>query len=171
MRKCWRTLRFCALVALPALLGCGGGGGGGASGTDASAKAGLATDISAEVSSSSRPECLGAQPITKQMELTWNETEQCTDLAGPPPQVIYSPTVICPRNGQPDCLATVPFFPCSDNPAQTCGAVGRFLPECGAIEVPDRYQGAAAHEMIHYLLRTNRRSDWANHTGPEWICQ
>jgi hypothetical protein len=154
------------------LLGCGGGGGGGSgsgNGGESSQAVNLATDTSAEVSS--KPECSQAQPMTAETELVWRETEQCTELAAPAPRIIYSPTVTCPRNGQPACLATVPFFSCSDDPSQTCGAVGRFLPECGAIELPDRNQGAAAHEMIHYLLRANGRQDWAQHGGPEWVCQ
>jgi len=154
-------------------LGCGGaGGGGGGSGgsaVESSQAANLATETSAEVNSS--PQCTEAQPLSAATELVWNETEQCTDLAAPPPLVIYSPTVTCPRNRQPACLATVPFFPCSDDPSQTCGAIGRFLPECGAIELPDRNQDAAAHEMIHYLLRANGRREWAQHTSPEWVCQ
>lgn len=108
---------------------------------------------------------------TESLGATWNETEQCTALSAPPPLVMLSPTVICPRSGEPHCLSTVPFFPCSDNPAQSCGAIGRFLPRCGAIELPDHYSGAMAHEMIHYLLYTNRHGDWAGHTGPEFTCQ
>jgi hypothetical protein len=162
-----------ATAILPVFLGCGRGGGGGGSSTG---EAPLDTEVAAltttsPVATASRPECLLAQPMPRTMDLTWNETEQCVDLAAPPPTVVYSQTVICPRSGQADCLATVPFFPCSDDPSRTCGAIGRFLPECGAIELPDRYQGAAAHEMIHYLLKVNGYKQWAEHSGPQWACQ
>src|ERR1043165_8425079 len=116
-------------------------------------------------------DCDGAERLPDSLASTWAETEQCTEMSAPPPSVIFSPTVECPRNHSDDCLATVPFFPCSDDPSQTCGAVGRFLPACNAIELPDHYSGASAHEMIHYLLHTNGRSDWAVHSGPEWVCQ
>jgi hypothetical protein len=101
----------------------------------------------------------------------WMETEQCTNLSAPPPLVVFSPTVDCPRSGQPNCLATVPFFPCTEDPSQTCGAIGRFLPSCNAIELPDRYSRGAAHEMIHYLLYTSGRADWSEHSAKEFTCQ
>jgi hypothetical protein len=173
MRKRRKILALVATAILPIFLGCGRGGGGGGSSTG---EAPLDTEVAAltttsPVATASRPECLLAQPMPRAMDLTWNETEQCVDLAAPPPTVVYSQTVICPRSGQADCLATVPFFPCSDDPSRTCGAIGRFLPECGAIELPDRYQGAAAHEMIHYLLKVNGYKQWAEHSGPQWACQ
>jgi hypothetical protein len=102
---------------------------------------------------------------------TFNETQQCTNLSAPPPQVILSPTVPCPTSGELHCLATVPFFPCTNDPTKMCGAAGRFLPECNAIELPDQWTDAAAHEMIHYLLRASGHDDWAVHTDPAFACQ
>jgi hypothetical protein len=52
-----------------------------------------------------------------------------------------------------------------------CGAAGRYLAGCNAIELPDQYSGAAAHEMIHHLLRTSGRGDWMSHGAPEFACQ
>jgi hypothetical protein len=144
-------------------LGCGGGGGGGVESSTVALSSANASEIGGD--------CTRAEPIPESMIGTWDETEQCTDLSASPPSVVFSPTVECPRNHQDECLSTVPFFPCSNDPSQTCGAVGRFLPDCNAIELPDRYRGAAAHEMIHYLLHSAGRKDWAVHTGPEWTCQ
>ncbi len=157
----WRMFLIALSVSAAS---CGGGGGGN---TESST---IALN-SASPSEVSRGDCSNAGPMPANLQATWGETEQCTDMSASPPSVIFSPTVECPRNHQDDCLATVPFFPCSDDPSQTCGAVGRFLPECDAIELPDHYSGAAAHEMIHYLLRSSGRSDWASHSSPEWSCQ
>jgi len=161
MSKARIWLAFLIALSVSAV-GCGGASGGVESTTVA-----LNSASSTEVGG----DCTGATPMPASMASTWAETEQCTDMSTSPPDVIFSPTVDCPRNGQDDCLATVPFFPCSDDPSQTCGAGGRFLPACNAIELPDHYSGAAAHEMIHYLLYSNGRGDWAAHTGAEWVCQ
>ena len=162
MSKSLIWLGFLATFSL-APLACGGGGGGGVENSTAP----LSAATNAEVGR----DCTGAAPLTPLLETTWAETEECTDLSAVPPKVIFSPTVECPRNHQQECLATVPFFPCSSDPSQSCGAIGRFLPECGAVELPDHYSGGAAHEMIHYLLYTSGRSDWAAHAAPEWVCQ
>jgi hypothetical protein len=165
-----KTLVIIAAVAVPLFSACGGGGGGG--GSDASAAtavAGLTASGASEMSSN--VDCGRAVDLPGELQATWNETAQCTALAAAPPKVIFTNTVVCPRNGQPDCLESVPFFECSDGSGQLCGAVGRFLPQCGAIELPDRYYGAAAHEMIHYLLRANGHGDWASHGAGEFVCQ
>lgn len=167
MRQIQKTLLFAMAFMIPALSGCGGGGGGGGGGTGSTV-----VSLSAapeDVSSGGR--CGGASPLPANLQATWNETEQCSALSAPPPNVVFSPTVTCPRNGLDECLSTVPFFPCGDNPSQSCGAIGRFLPSCNAIELPDRYSGGAAHEMIHYLLHTAGHPDWTQHSGPEWVCQ
>lgn len=170
MRKYSTTLMIIA-ASLPLLSACGGGGGSGGGG-EASAATTVASLTAAGASEiTSNVDCGRAVSLPQSLEATWDETEQCTVLSAPPPKVVYSETVTCPRNGKPDCLGSVPFFACSDNPAQTCGAIGRFLPECNAIELPDRYAGGAAHEMIHYVLRANGRQDWANHAAPEFVCQ
>jgi len=161
MSKSWIWLAFLTTLSVSAA-GCGGGGESVESSTVA-----LSSATVGEVGG----DCSGAGPMPTSMAATWGETEQCTDISASPPAVIFSPTVDCPRNRENDCLATVPFFPCSDDPSQTCGAVGRFLPDCNAIELPDHYSGAAAHEMIHYLLHSSGRADWATHSGPEWACQ
>ena len=163
MRKVLELFVFFAVLNF-SVVSCGGGGGGSGNADQA-----LATSSRAEVDA--QPDCANAVPLTEDLQSVWSETEQCTALEAPPPRVVFSPTVVCPRNGLPECLATVPFSPCADDPSQTCGAIGRFLPACRAIELPDDFFGAAAHEMIHYLLWTNGRSDWEVHTGPEWVCQ
>lgn len=158
--RMWRMflIALCLCAA-----GCGGGGGGNTESSTVLLSSASASEMSGD--------CSGAAPMPQNLEDTWAETEQCTNMSALPPSVIFSPTVECPRNHQDACLATVPFFPCSDDPSQMCGAVGRFLPTCAAIELPDHYSGAAAHEMIHYLLYTSGRSDWAEHSGTEWACQ
>jgi hypothetical protein len=166
MRKTSIRLAFLLTLTVPTLFGCGGGGGGG--GTE-STTVNLSSAGASEMSGDEL--CDSAGPLPVSLQGIWNETQQCTALSSVPPQVVFSPTVVCPRNGQPDCLATVPFFPCSSDPSQTCGAIGRFLPSCNAIELPDRYNGAAAHEMIHYLLHSNGHDDWAAHSAPEFVCQ
>ena len=159
-------LRICLLflAMLMISVSCGGGSG---EGQETVTVPLASSDGRSEVGDS----CDGAQPMPPDLSGTWNETSQCAALWGPPPSVLFSPTVNCPRSGEPNCLATVAFFPCSDDASQTCGAIGRFLPECNAIELPDHYSGAAAHEMIHYLLYQNHRSDWAGHSSSEWVCQ
>ncbi len=169
MRKYRKSLVFLTTLSVPLFFGCGGGGSGGEGDGTATTVASLSAAGASEMSA--QTDCSLAVPMPASLEVTWNETEQCTVLAAPPPTIVFSPTATCPRSGQPNCLATVPFFQCSDNPAQTCGAIGRFLPDCNAIELPDGYSGAAAHEMIHYLLRANRHRDWASHTAPEFACQ
>ena len=164
MNKQWIWLAFFTMLTSSTLLSCGGGGGGEEVG---STTAPLSSIESSEVGGS----CDGAVPMPASLEGTWNETSQCAGMSSVPPSVIFSPTVTCPRNGESNCLATVPFFPCSSDPSQTCGAVGRFLPACNAIELPDRNTGAAAHEMIHYLLHASGRRDWASHSAPEFVCQ
>lgn len=172
MRKHRKTLAFLTTLTVPLFLACGGGGGGGGDDSADSTESTVASLTAADASEvSAQADCSESVPMPASLDAPWNETEQCTDLSAAPPRIILSATVNCPRSGQPNCLATVPFFPCSDNPSQTCGAIGRFLPDCGAIELPDRYSGAAAHEMIHYLLLANRRGDWADHSAPEFACQ
>jgi hypothetical protein len=159
-----------AVATMPLLSACGGGGGGG--GGEASAAttvAALTGNGASEMTSD--VDCGRAVDLPGELQATWNETEQCTVLSGPAPKVIFTNTVTCPRSGQANCLESVPFFECSDHSGQLCGAVGRFLPQCGAIELPDRYFGAAAHEMIHFLLRANGHDDWASHGAGEFSCQ
>ena len=168
MRKSRITLSFLGMLALSTVVACGGGGGGGG-GDDTGT---LTVAASAEASDAhGGGNCGLAAPMPAELMHTWNETQECTALSSNPPRVVFSPTVVCPRNGQANCLATVPFFTCSSDPSQTCGAIGRFLPDCNAIELPDRYAGGAAHEMIHFLLRQAGRGDWAGHSAPEWSCQ
>ena len=169
MRKGWKLLAFLIAAVGPTSMGCGGGGGGGGGHNTESNVAALSSAGAAEMDS--QPNCGSAISLPSDLQPVWTETEQCTVLSAESPRVIFSPTVICPRSGEAHCLADVPFFPCSDDPSQTCGAIGRFVPSCGAIELPDQYAGAAAHEMIHYLLKANGHPDWAQHTGPEWVCQ
>jgi hypothetical protein len=101
----------------------------------------------------------------------YDETEQCTALSAPPPAVVFTATMPCPSSGEPHCLADVAPFPCSFDPSRMCGAIGRYVASCNTIELPNEYSGAAAHEMIHHLLRMAGRSDWSVHSGPEWACQ
>jgi hypothetical protein len=165
MRRCRIALDLLLILSVVFCTSCGGGGDGG----DVESST---ANLAAAPSEMSSPEsCDGAAPLPSSLESVWNETEQCTVLSSEPPLVVLSPTVVCPRNQLPQCLATVPFFPCSNDPSQTCGAIGRFLPSCNAIELPDRYDGAAAHEMIHHLLRSQGRSDWAEHDSAEFACQ
>jgi len=165
MRKPRILLTIIATLALPTLFACGGGGGGGSDSTTV----GLTSADAAEANTDAS--CAGAVPMPSNLLSTWQETEQCTGMSSEPPRVVFSPTTICPRSGAASCLATVPFFSCSNDASQTCGAIGRFLPDCNAIELPDKYSGGAAHEMIHYLLHQNGRGDWAQHTGTKWTCQ
>ena len=167
MRKPRQILTILAILALSSLTACGGGGGGG-SDTES-----MTVPLSAAQASEANADgnCGAAIPMPANLMATWNETQECTAMSSNPPRVVFSPTVVCPRNGQENCLATVPFFTCTSDPSQTCGAIGRFLPDCNAIELPDRFAGGAAHEMIHFLLRQHGRGDWAHHDGPEWSCQ
>jgi len=169
MRKPRILLTFLTALALPALFGCGGGGGG-AGGDDASTST-LSLSAANASEMNKAESCAEAQPMPEKLIGTWNQTEVCTGLASTPPSVVFSPTVICPRSGADSCLSTVPYFTCSDDPTKLCGAVGRFLPDCNAIELPDKYSGGAAHEMIHYLLHQAHRKDWSEHTAPEFTCQ
>jgi len=167
MRKPRILLTILATLMLPTVFACGGGGGGGGDSESLTVAVSSADASGANIGGS----CAGAVPMPSSLLSTWNETEQCTGMSSEPPRVVFSPTAICPRNGQANCLATVPFFACSSDPSQTCGAIGRFLASCNAIELPDQFSGGAAHEMIHYLLHQNGQGDWADHSGPEWTCQ
>jgi hypothetical protein len=151
-------------VILPVLAACGGGGGG------------LETDIggliapgASEFEDSSL--CGAAGPLPADLLQVYDETEQCSAISASPPNVVFSETVPCPSSGQPHCLATVAPFPCSSDRSQMCGAAGRYLASCDTIELPDTYTAAAAHEMIHHLLRMSARGDWAGHGAPEFSCQ
>jgi len=166
MRKPRILQTILAATMLSTVMACGGGGGGG--GSDSATAALSADEASHENTGGS---CGGAVAMPASLLSTWQETEQCTGMSSEPPRVVFSPTVVCPRSGADNCLATVPFFTCSSDSSQTCGAIGRFLPDCNAIELPDHFSGGAAHEMIHYLLRQSGRGDWAQHSGSEWICQ
>lgn len=173
MRNYLKNLGIFAFVVFPLLAGCGGGGGGGGGGAG---EAQAATNVAALTASGaselgSNVDCSAAVDLPESLQSTWDETQQCTALSATPPKVLYSPTVVCPRNRQEQCLSTVPFFACSSDPSQLCGAIGRFLPQCNAIELPDRYAGAAAHEMIHYLLRASGQKNWATHESPDFVCQ
>lgn len=164
MRK--RSISLVLAAVLPVLAACGGGGGGGELG---SSTQGLTASGASEFDDSSL--CGSRGPLPADLAQVYNETQQCAAISEPPPEVVFSPTVPCPSNGQVHCLATVAPFPCSSDPSKMCGAAGRYLASCDTIELPDSYSGAAAHEMIHHLLRMSGRGDWAVHTAPEFSCQ
>ena len=169
MRKPRISLFFLMALGFPGLFGCGGGGGRESGGDAATSTLSLSAANASEMNTAES--CNGVEPMPETLFATWNETEVCTGLASTPPSVVFSPTVVCPRSGADSCLSTVPYFTCSDDPTKLCGAVGHFLPECNAIELPDKYTGSAAHEMIHYLLHQAGRDDWSKHTAAEFTCQ
>ncbi|MGH7897470.1 MAG: hypothetical protein ACREQQ_05930 [Candidatus Binatia bacterium] len=148
---------------------CGGGGGGSENGAQSAATESLMSSGASEIASSAL--CGLGGPLPADLMAVYDETEQCTGLSAPPPRVVFSPTVPCPASGQMHCLVTVAPFPCSSDPSRLCGAAGRYLASCDTIELPDAYSGAAAHEMIHHLMRHSGRGDWTQHGSPEWSCQ
>lgn len=149
-----RSRWYTCVLTLALLSACGGGGGGGGSGI-----AGVQSAL-----------CAQGGALPPELMAVYNETQQCTRLQGPPPEVVFSPTVECP-SGRRRCLATVEFSPCSNDPSRMCGAGGRYLSGCQTIELPNEWHGAAAHEMVHHLLYVNGRSDWNSETAPELACQ
>ncbi|MGH7898089.1 MAG: hypothetical protein ACREQQ_09060 [Candidatus Binatia bacterium] len=151
-----------------ALVSCGGGGSGVGDGLQTSSE-GLSAGGASEFDTSTP--CGQAGPLTSDLIQVYEETEQCVGLSAPPPAVVFSPTVPCPTSGELRCLESVDPFPCSYDPSKSCGATGRYLASCNAIELPDQYSGAAAHEMIHHVLRMAGREDWAQHESPEFACQ
>src|SRR5882724_13303968 len=101
MTKPMIWLAFFVILSPSALLqGCGG----------SDENSGVGSEV---VSLSSTPsemggDCAGAVPMPESLAAVWSETEQCTELSSSStPWVVFSPTVVCPRNGQPDCLSTV----------------------------------------------------------------
>lgn len=150
-------------------IGCGGGGGGGDD--TATRSSNLTTASSSEMLSNA--DCSTSTPLNSTLQQIWDETTQCTGLSGPEPGVVYSATVDCPSSHRHMCLADVPFFPCNDGSGQLCGAAGRYIPSCGGgvIELPDASTTAAAHEMIHHLLRVSGHPDWEIHSDRAFNCQ
>jgi hypothetical protein len=156
------------VTMLPLLAACGGGGGGGGGELETSVQS-LTAPGASEFDDSSL--CGSRGPLTADLTQVYAETEQCSAISAPAPDVVFSPTVPCPTSGQPHCLSTVAPFPCNDDPSKMCGAAGRYLASCDTIELPDSYSAAAAHEMIHHLLRVSGRGNWADHSAPEFACQ
>src|SRR5258705_13337319 len=50
-------------------------------------------------------DCSRTESLPTSLDSIWDETEQCTHLGAFPPRVLFSRSTVCPRNGQPDCLA------------------------------------------------------------------
>ena len=129
----------------------------------------LSADVDESESAVER-DCSLTMPLSAPLDSIWQETQECTGLSAPEPRVFFSPAVACPGSDAVECLAVVPPFSCEGHPLLYCGALGRYLRACAAIELPEGSTIAAAHEMIHHLKLANGHSDWNRHTGPEWAC-
>lgn len=153
-----KILKGMSLVLILALTGCGGGGGsGGSNDTGTSNRALLA--------------CQEAGQLPASFDAMYEEVMDCTGISAAPPRVTFSPTTECPNSGLRRCIAGAEESACQNDPSKGCGLSGEYIADCGTINLPDEYHGAARHEMIHHLLFQAGRADWKSHDAPEWVCQ
>lgn len=80
-----------------------------------------------------------------------------------PPELKFKGTIPCPTSKVMCCLATVKPYPCPGNPSVKCGDSGRYRADEKVIVLPDKCDGAFAHEAIHHILSRTTGSADAQH--------